>query len=53
MYISIEGCPFEEFNSIPVLERWRTSGRAKRTAFNSFEAMGEDETVIDNLNFYV
>lgn len=44
MYISIEGCPFEEYNSIPVLDRWWRSGRIKRPRFNPFDFRGEGDT---------
>lgn len=41
MFIAIEGCPLEEFNSIPVLDRWWRTGRAKRPGFNPFDFRGD------------
>lgn len=47
MFIAIEGCPLEEFNSIPVLDRWWRTGRAKRPGFNPFDFRGDQESDSD------
>ncbi|XP_062580302.1 zinc finger protein 862-like [Saccostrea cucullata] len=44
MFISIEGCPLEEFNSTRVLDKWWNAGRAKRPGFNPFDFRGPDES---------
>lgn len=41
MFIVIEGCFLEEFNSIFVLDRWWRIGRVKRFGFNFFDFRGD------------
>ena len=47
MYISIEGCPLEEFDNIPVLDKWWGSGRAKKPGFNPYDFRGDGDNDSD------